>query len=100
MSGSSARHRLWSKCLAGAAVGTALALAGELASADEIGESFWTPGSFASLAATPSQPGFSLTSTYYHTSTTAGSDVVRALDPDWTPDRRGWRKRERHLDPA
>jgi len=78
MSRSTARHRLWSKCLAGAAVGTALALAGELASADEIGESFWTPGSFASLAATPSQPGFSLTSTYYHTSTTAGSDVVRA----------------------
>jgi hypothetical protein len=43
-----------------------------------VGESFWTPGSFGSLAATPSQPGFSLTSTYYHTSTSAGSDVVRA----------------------
>ena len=30
---------------------------------DETGESFWTPGSFGSLAATPSQPGFSLSST-------------------------------------
>jgi len=78
MSRSTARHRLWSKFLAGAAVATALALAGELASADEAGESFWTPGSFASLAATASQPGFSLTSTYYHTWTSAGSDVVRA----------------------
>jgi hypothetical protein len=78
MSGSTARHRLWSHCLAGGAVATALALAGDFASADEIGESFWTPGSFASLAATASQPGFSLTSTYYHTSTSAGSDVVRA----------------------
>ena len=62
----------------GAAVATALPLAGELASADEAGESFWTPGSFASLAATPSQPGFSLTSTYWHTFTSAGSDVARA----------------------
>ena len=78
MSGSTARHRLWSKRLAGAAVSAALALAGDFATADEIGESFWTPGSFASLAAAPSQPGFSLTSTYWHTSTTAGSDVVRA----------------------
>jgi hypothetical protein len=56
----------------------ALALATHLACADEAGESFWTPGSFGSLAATPSQPGFSLTSGYYHTSTTAGSDVARA----------------------
>jgi hypothetical protein len=77
-SGSAARHRLWSHCLAGGAVATALALAGDFASADETGESFWTPGSFASLAATASQPGFSLTSTYYHTSTSAGSDVARA----------------------
>src|SRR5215475_9698928 len=64
--------------LAGAA---ALALITHLACADEVGESFWTPGSFGSLAATPSQPGFSLTSTYYHTSTSAGSDVVRARLP-------------------
>jgi hypothetical protein len=72
------RHRLLARGLAGAAVTTALAVAAQLASADEAGESFWTPGSFGSLAATPSQPGFSLSSGYYHTSTTAGSEVARA----------------------
>ncbi len=75
---SGGRVSFWSHCLTGATVATALALAPHLASADETGESFWTPGSFGSLAATPSQPGFSLTSTYYHTSTTAGSEVARA----------------------
>ncbi len=72
------RHWLLARGLAGAAVTTALAVAAQLASADEAGESFWTPGSFGSLAATPSQPGFSLSSGYYHTSTTAGSEVARA----------------------
>src|SRR5262249_60438199 len=72
------RHGFWARCLTGGAVATAVALAPQLASADEVGESFWTPGSFGSLAATASQPGFSLTSTYYHTSTSAGSEVARA----------------------
>ena len=76
--GSDARVSFWSHCLTGGAVAMALALVPHLASADETGESFWTPGSFGSLAATPSQPGFSLSSTWYHTSTTAGSDVARA----------------------
>src|SRR5258707_14338819 len=75
---SAARHGFWLHSLAGPAVAIALALAPQLASADEVGESFWTPGSFGSLAATASQPGFSLTSTYYHTSTAAGSEVARA----------------------
>jgi len=74
--GSPARHRFWSHCLAvGAGV---LVLAAQPASADEAGISFWTPGSFGSLAATPSQPGFSVSSSYYHASTTAGSEVARA----------------------
>ena len=72
------RRRFWPHLLAGAAIGAALALPAPLASADEVGESFWTPGSFGSLAATPAQPGFSLSSGYYHTSTTAGSEVARA----------------------
>ena len=67
------RRRFLLHLLAGAAIGAALALPAPLASADEAGESFWTPGSFGSLAATPVQPGFSLSSGYYHTSTTAGS---------------------------
>jgi hypothetical protein len=76
--GSVARHSSWRHGLAGGAVAAALALAPHLACADETGESFWTPGSFGSLAATPSQPGFSLTSTWYHNSTSAGSEVARA----------------------
>src|SRR4029450_10349550 len=72
------RRRFWPHLLAGAAIGAALALPAPLASADEVGGSFWTPGSFGSLAATPAQPGFSLRSGYYYTSRTAGSEVARA----------------------
>jgi hypothetical protein len=38
------------------------------ASADEGGVSFWVPGFFGSLAATPQQPGWSLATVDYHTS--------------------------------
>src|SRR5262245_60569588 len=55
-------------CLAGAA------------HADEGGVSFWLPGFFGSLAAAPQQPGWSLTSIYYHTSVSAGADVARARE--------------------
>src|SRR3954465_15440147 len=46
--------------------------------ADEGGVSFWVPGFFGSLAATPLQPGFSFAGIYYHTSVDAGGDVVFA----------------------
>jgi hypothetical protein len=49
-----------------------------VATADEGGVSFWLPGFFGSLAAAPQQPGWSLTSIYYHTSVSAGADVARA----------------------
>jgi hypothetical protein len=45
------------------------------ATADEGGVSFWIPGFFGSLAATPQQPGFSWATIYYHTSVDAGADV-------------------------
>ncbi|HET8974349.1 MAG TPA: transporter [Pseudolabrys sp.] len=48
------------------------------ARADEGGVSFWVPGFFGSLAATPLQPGFSFTTIYYHTSVSAGGDVAFA----------------------
>jgi hypothetical protein len=48
------------------------------ASADEGGVSFWIPGFFGSLAATPQVPGWSLVTIYYHTSVTAGGDVAFA----------------------
>src|SRR5262245_11922251 len=48
--------------------------------ADEGGVSVWLPGFFGSLAAAPLQPGWSLTSIYYHTSVSAGADVSRARE--------------------
>src|SRR5260370_42520435 len=48
--------------------------------ADEGGVSFWVPGFFGSLAATPQQPGWSLATIYYHTSVSAGADVARARE--------------------
>ena len=42
--------------------------------------SFWIPGFFGSLAATPQQPGWSLANMYYHTSVSAGADVSRARE--------------------
>src|SRR5262245_50563350 len=46
----------------------------------EGGVSFWLPVFFGSLAAAPQQPGWSLTSIYYHTSVSAGADVARARE--------------------
>jgi hypothetical protein len=48
--------------------------------ADEGGVSFWVPGFFGSLAATPQQPGFSLATIYYHTSVSAGGNVAFARE--------------------
>src|SRR5262249_48021007 len=45
------------------------------AAADEGGVSFWVPGFFGSLAATPQVPGFTFATIYYHTSVSAGADV-------------------------
>jgi hypothetical protein len=54
------------------------ALAPKPALADEGGVSFWIPGFFGSLAATPQTPGFSFGTIYYHTSVKAGADVAFA----------------------
>src|SRR3984885_8347348 len=48
--------------------------------ADEGGVSFWVPGFFGSLAATPQQPGWSMADIYYHTSVSAGGDVGLARE--------------------
>src|SRR6201993_5382379 len=71
--------RPYSYLLAGAVVAT-LALPAQIARADEGGVSFWIPGFFGSLAATPTTPGFSMTSIYYHDSVSAGADVARARE--------------------
>src|ERR671935_790806 len=57
-----------------------IALISQASRADEGGVSFWLPGFFGSLAAAPQQPGWSLTSIYYHTSVSAGADVAKARE--------------------
>jgi len=61
-----------------AALGVALFVPAA-AFADQAGVSFWTPGSYASWAASADQPGFSFTDDYTHTSTTGSTDIARAL---------------------
>ena len=50
----------------------ALASASNNSRADEGGVSFWIPGFFGSLAATPQQPGWSLATINYYTNVSAG----------------------------
>src|SRR5215471_6313866 len=59
------------------AVLAASMIAPTIAAADEGGVSFWLPGFFGSLAAAPQQPGWSLTSIYYHTRVSAGAEIGR-----------------------
>src|SRR5262245_39820290 len=66
--------------LAPALIVSALIAVPTVATADEGGVSFWIPGFFGSLAAAPLQPGWSLTSFYYHTSVSAGADIARARE--------------------
>jgi hypothetical protein len=72
-------RRVLMGAFASALLGAAIAVP-TVALADEGGVSFWIPGFFGSLAATPQQPGFSLASIYYHTTVSAGADVARARE--------------------
>jgi hypothetical protein len=72
-------RRVLMGAFASALLGAAIAVP-TVAAADEGGVSFWLPGFFGSLAAAPQQPGWSLTSIYYHTSVSAGADVARARE--------------------
>lgn len=58
------------------ALAALLAFPAQVAWADEGGVSFWVPGLFGSLAATPSQPGWQGTVIYYHDSVSAGGNVA------------------------
>ncbi len=62
------------------ALSALLLLSPGISRADEGGVSFWVPGFFGSLAATPQQPGWSLANIYYHTSVSAGADVARSRE--------------------
>ena len=46
--------------------------------ADETGVSYWLPGRFSSLAATPQVPGWSMAAVYYHTTVEASGAVAAA----------------------
>jgi hypothetical protein len=66
----------------GAAGAVALAMTGALqpSLADEGGVSFWVPGIYASLAAVPLQPGWTVNETYYHWQGQGGADVAAARE--------------------
>src|SRR6516225_9051569 len=51
-----------------------------IARADEGGVSFWIPGFFGSLAATPTTPGWSVTTIYYHDSVSGAGNVALARE--------------------
>src|ERR1700730_5729184 len=66
-----------------AGIGAAMALSGgliEAAHADESGISYWLPGRFSSLAATPAAPGWSGAEVYYHTTAAASGAVAAARE--------------------
>jgi hypothetical protein len=52
----------------------------KIARADEGGASFWLPGTFASFAAVPEEPGWSAETIYYHTSVSAATSVAIARE--------------------
>ncbi|HTE96458.1 MAG TPA: phenol degradation protein meta, partial [Bradyrhizobium sp.] len=52
----------------------------QAAYADEGGVSYWLPGRFSSLAATPEVPGWSMAEVYYHTTVSAFGAVAAARE--------------------
>jgi hypothetical protein len=70
------RSRVLTACFAVAAV----AATTTMSLADENGISFWIPGLFGTFAASPLQPGWSLTSTYYHDDVSASGNAALARE--------------------
>jgi hypothetical protein len=58
----------------------ALVLCPEISCADESGISFWLPGLYGSLSATPTTPGWSMAAIYYHTSVNATGAAAAARE--------------------
>src|SRR6266702_5632396 len=63
-----------------AAAAAMFGLLSDAAHADEDGVSFWLPGRFSSLAATPQVPGWSMAEVYYHTSVSAFGAAAAARE--------------------
>jgi hypothetical protein len=64
------------RALVTAVTAISCALFPPLSRADQGGIGFWLPGTFGSLAATPMQPGLSMSALYLHSSVSAGGDVA------------------------
>ena len=69
-------HRL-TGVLAAAALGL---LSPQMAAADENGISYWLPGLYGSLAATPTTPGWSIGAIYYHASVGASGAAAASRE--------------------
>ena len=63
-----------------ALIAGAIATAGTPAWSDEGGVSAWLPGTFGSMAAAPTVPGWALATVYYHTSLAAGGNVAASRE--------------------
>ena len=63
-------------CAVAALAFTALASTSNISRADETGVSFWIPGLYGSLAATPQQPGWSLAMINYYTDVSASGNAA------------------------
>src|SRR5258705_2992031 len=61
-----------------AVTAAAVLLCTEISRADEGGVSFWLPGQYASLAATPQVPGWAMGAVYYHSNVAASGNVAAA----------------------
>src|SRR5260221_3398611 len=62
------------------AASAALAFSPDVSRADESGISFWVPGLYGSLAATPTTPGWSVATIYYHTSVNASGAAAASRE--------------------
>lgn len=61
-------------------IGAAILLATSPAWSDEAGVGAWLPGTFGSMAAVPTAPGWSAATVYYHTSLNAGANVAASRE--------------------
>ena len=66
--------------LASATIAAGFALCPEVSRADESGISFWLPGLYGSLSATPTTPGWSVATIYYHTSVNASGSAAASRE--------------------
>ncbi len=75
-----------------AALTAAVAFAPTPLRADQGGISFWLPGAFGSLAATPVTPGWAMGTIYLHNSVSAGGEVAASRDGEFGAKNRaeGW----------